>query len=234
MMIEALFKASSLDKRYEKLAHEKMQVLLDTMYIKGVLYHQSILGKKPVQKALLEDYSFLVAALIQAYEVSYKEVYLSLAKTLSTKAIKKFYKGRYWYLSDDGLKVHADMQDKYYKAPINKLLLSLLKIASLTGERSYLELAQKTLHNKSARLKANPSYFPSAIEVVLREKRGLITLKANKSNLIKSKNEIEKIRYPFVLNKSDEKLKGYLACDMKQCFSVDENLINVIIDIESR
>ncbi|MDF1879781.1 thioredoxin domain-containing protein [Sulfurimonas sp. MAG313] len=234
MMIEALFKASVIDEKYMKMAEVKIQSLINKMYLKGVLYHQALSGKIPTQKALLEDYAFLSSALIEGYSKNYDSQYLVLAKHLLDLSIAKFHDGKFWYLSEDGIKVHADMQDKYYKAPINKLLLSLLQMASLSGERKYLTLVEKMLKDKSAVLDTNPSYFPSALQVLLREKRGFITLKAKKTKLIQNKKQIQGIEYPFVINKSDNKVKGYLACDMKQCFSVHENLKKVIKDIENR
>ncbi|PHR57852.1 MAG: thioredoxin domain-containing protein [Arcobacter sp.] len=234
MMIEALFKASAIDVNYTKLAEKRLESLLIKMYTKGILYHQSLSGKKPKQKALLEDYAFLISALIVGYAETYNKQYLFLAKVLSADVLKKFYNGKFWYLSDDKLKIHADMQDKYYKAPVNKMLLSLLKLASLNSQRSYLDIVQKSLKAKSYLLNEDPSYYPSALQVLLREKRGYITLKASSVNLKKSGPFIKEIKYPFVLTKAEEKLKAYLACDMFQCFSINKDLEKVIKIIEKR
>jgi len=234
MMIEALFSASSIDSKYTLLAEKRLSALLFTMYQKGILYHQSLLNTKPKQKALLEDYAFLISALIIGYEMTYQKHYLYLANKLAKESIHKFYDGEFWYLNEDRPKVYADMQDKYYKAPVNKILLSLLQLASLQSERSYLDIVQKSLSSKSYLLNETPSYYASALQVVLREKRGYITLKSSSVNLQKSKNYIEEIKYPFILTKVDEHLKSYLACDMFQCFSMDKELDNVSKMIEKR
>ena len=233
MMIEALFTASDIDQKYLLLAQERMHSLLDKMYIKGVLYHQSLPKSVPVQKALLEDYAFLISALIEGYQHDYNTQYLFLAQTLSDEAITKFYDGKFWYLNgSEEFRVYAGMQDKYYQAPMNKLLSSLLKLASLSGERKYLYLVEKSLSAKSTLFSDFPSRYPSAMQVLLRNKRGYVTLKANKQKLLKVKDR--PIDYPFVLRKASSKIKGYLACDMEQCFAVDEVLENVIRSIESR
>ena len=234
MMIEALFKASKIDVKYQTLAEERLDALILKMHNKGILYHQSLSGKKPKQKALLEDYAFLVSALIQGYEYTYKKQYLYLAKVLSKEAVKKFYDGKFWYLNDDKTKIHADMQDKYYQAPVNKILLSLLQLASLTSQRTYLDIVQKSLETKSYILNEDPSSYASSLQVLLREKRGYITLKSSSSNLYNSKKRISSIVYPFLLTEVDEKLENYLACDIFQCFSVDKELENVIKVIENR
>ena len=234
MMIEALFYASAIDKKYETYAQRSISSLLQTMYLKGTLYHQSLLGRVPVQRALLEDYAFLTAALLRGYEENYDEQYLFLAKLFSDEAVKKFYENKLWYLSDDGLEIGAGMSDKYYTAPMNKMLLSLLKVASLTGERRYLSIVQESLERKSALLHKTPSVFAGAMQVLLREKRGYITLKADKQNLLASKREMRMIRYPFLLGKADAEAKAFLACDMGQCFGINKELKKIISVIETR
>lgn len=233
MMIEALFSAARIDDSYLLLAQKRMRFLLEKMYVKGSLYHQSLPGSTPVQKALLEDYAFLVSALIEGYKHDYNAQYLFLAQKLSDDAIKKFYDGSFWYLNEsEGFRVYAGMQDKYYQAPMNRMLLSLLRLASLTGERKYLYLVEKSLNAKSSLFKEFPARYASAMKVLLRSKIAYVTLKASKEKLLEIKDR--SIDYPFILRKASSEIKGYLACDMEQCFAVDEALENVIKSIENR
>ena len=232
MMIEALFSSAFIDKKYVKLGQERLSALLEMIYVKGVLYHQVLSGKEPKQKALLEDYAFLVSALIKAHEQTYNKQYLYLAKNLSDEAIKKFY-SKQWVLSDDGLNVNADMLDKYYTAAMNKMLMGLLKLANLSGERKYLDIVKQSIKNKSALLKKSPASYASLIQVLLREKKGYVTLKASQKKLEENEKRIAEINYPFVLKKA-EPLKAYLACDMSQCFAIDKDLSKVIKVIEER
>ena len=232
MMIEALFSSSVIDKKYLNLAEKRLAALLDMMYVKGVLYHQVLSGQRPQQKALLEDYAFLVSALIEGYEKSYNRQYLYLARSLSDEAIKKFYKKR-WVLSDDGLRVSADMLDKYYTAAMNKMLMALLKLANLSGDRKYLDRVKESLASHSALLKKSPASYASLMQVFLREKKGYVTLKSSQKKLEQNEKRIAEINYPFVLTKADE-LKAYLACDMSQCFAIEQNLSKLIQVIEER
>ncbi len=232
MMIEALFRSAAIDKKYVKLGNERLMALLRKMYLKGVLYHQTFLEKAPQQKALLEDYAFLISALLEAYKQTYKTEYYYLAKTLSDEAIEKFY-AKQWVLSDDDLRVNADMLDKYYTAAMNKMLRALLKLANLSAERKYLDIVKQTLANTSALLKKEPFSYASLMQVLLREKKGYITLKASQENLEKNTKKIAEINYPFVLKKVAT-IKGYLACDMSQCFAIDQDLRKVIKIIEER
>jgi len=234
MMIEALFLASDVDEKYLVLAEKRVFLLLEMMYTKGVLYHQSLVEKQPKQKALLEDYAFLISALIQGYEKNYNTQYLHLAKVLSNEAIEKLYDGKFWYLSDDSFEVYADMQDRYYKAAVSKLLISFVKLASLDSQRKYLLYAQEYIQKKSSILKENPADFASTIQILLREKRGYVSIKAKKENLQKAREKIENVHYPFVLSKADEGVKTYLACDMLQCFAIEDDITKLIEEIEKR
>ena len=71
MMIKALFSASKIDSKYLSLGNQRLEALLKLMRKGDVLYHQTLLGKKPKQKGLLEDYAFLMDAMIEGYLRTY-------------------------------------------------------------------------------------------------------------------------------------------------------------------
>jgi len=233
MMIKALYCSARVDKRYAALADKRMHALLNKMYIKGVLYHQSLLNKVPQQKALLEDYAFLIAALLEGYQYHYQETYLHLAQQLSDQSLQKFYDAKQWYLNEEGFRVHAGMSDKYYSAPMNIMLMNLLKLAAIKGERKYLLPIWEALEQKSPLIKKNPSAYPSLIQLLLREKKGFVILKANKKRLLQAKEDIKTLRYPFILKKADERLDGYLACDINHCFSVEKTFSGIKKSIDT-
>jgi uncharacterized protein len=234
MMIETLFKLSTIDTHYLALAKSHLEALLSLHYKKNVLYHQSVLGAEVKQKALLEDYAFLIAALVAGYEASFEERYLNLATQLSRQAKRKFYKNSRWYLSDDGLGIVADFQDKYYTAAKNKLLLSLHHLSAIQSDRELHSLVKKSAKNDSALIDAKPLATPSGILVQLALQKGFVTLKANKKNLLEHRNRIQKANIPFIALHSDESLKGFLACDKNQCFAIKSNIDTILKIIEKR
>ncbi len=234
MMILALYRSARVDKKYEVLADKRIHSLLEMMYRKGVLYHQSLAGSPPKQKALLEDYAYLIAALLEGYESHYRQQYLFLAQQLSDEALAKFYEKKQWYLNENGMRISAGMLDKYYSAPMNIMLMNLLKIASLKGDRRYLTVLKQTIDAKSSLISQEPSSYPSAIELVLRERRGFVILKAKREKLNQMKEGIKRIRYPFVLTKADETLSDYLACDIGQCFALEKTFLQIMKRIDNR
>ncbi len=233
MMIEALFKASLIDKKYAQKAQEHLEALLEFMFVRGELYHQSLLGKEATQLGLLEDYSFLISALVAGYEVDFDEEKLTLAEYLLTKALYKFYKKGVWYLSDDDIVVEASTRDKYYTAPLGRMIQNLLKIASLKNSRKYAGVAYTSLEHLQSVLYKKQANAPSLAIAFLMQEMEVVTLKNKKELLQKDRGVIEAIEYPYLLTKA-EALDEYLACTVRSCFAIDKSLEVVKKKIEEK
>ena len=183
MMIEALYSAAIIDPKYEKKADAHLESLKDFLFIKGELFHQSLLGVEPKQKGILEDYSFLISALLSGYEISFKREYLDFAEYLLLKAKSKFYKNGFWYLSDDGLHIKADLRDKYYTSALAKMTQSIIKLAALKASFAYDTLAQDTLKTMNLEIQTSQSNTPASAKAFLMQEYGLVTLKSSLDNL---------------------------------------------------
>ncbi|NOQ31854.1 MAG: DUF255 domain-containing protein [Helicobacteraceae bacterium] len=231
MMIDTLFQVSILDSNYLNLAQIHLNKLLQVHYIKGKLYHHSINGYLPFIDALLEDYAFLISALISAYEATYKHKYLELAVTLTNKAIELFYQDNTWYLSDDNLKIVADLKDKYYTSALGKMLQNLQRLSSLTASLTLQKIANNSLKSINTQLQGKQADAPaSAIAYLMREK-GVVTLKQSRDELLKHRIKIAKIKYPFIVTKV-ENSGLFLACKIGSCFAYSKDFIVIKSDIE--
>ena len=231
MMIKALFSASRIDKKYLTLGEQRLDSLLKIMCKKDVLYHQTLLGKEAKQKALLEDYAFLMDAMIEAYEKTYDKKYLSKLERLATETLSQFYKNRQWLLSDDGIEALADFDDRYYTSALSVMLENLLRLSSLSESLGYSEIVQETIKNLGAVLQRSPAQAPKLLHTFLRLELGDVIIKSTKEKLQKSRKEIESMRYPFVLSKPEESDK-YLACRVNSCFDYDANITVLIEKVE--
>ncbi len=231
LMIEALFKASLIDEKYALKAQQHLDALKEFMFDKGELHHQSLIGLKPIQKGLLEDYSFLISALIAGYEVDYKSEKLDFAEYLLSRAKSKFYKNGVWYLSDDKLNIRADLKDKYYSSALGKMSQNIIRVASLKASFKYEELALKTLASINADIEKLQSDAPASATAFMMQKIGVVTLKSSKKRLKKRSLDIEMIKHPYVLTKF-QKDERYLACTMRSCFSIKNEYEDIKKDIE--
>jgi len=231
MMIKALFVASKIDKKYLSLATKRLGTLLDLMRREEVLYHQTLLGHIPTQKALLEDYAFLMDALIVGYERTYDEKYLSLAQTLAKEALKTFYRNKHWYLSDDGIEAFADFDDRYYTSALSQMLENFVRLSSLTEDLKYNGVVRETLENMGAILENNPAYASKLVHTFLRLEKGDIIIHARQEKLRIAKKVLDKVMYPFLLSKVQES-DEYLACKTSMCFAHDKNISKLIEKIK--
>ena len=231
LMIKALFKASIIDIKYAQMAEKSLDALIKKMFIKGELYHQTLLDIQPKQKGLLEDYSFLISALIAGYEVDYEDSKLAFATYLLQKAQRKFYKKGVWYLSDDGVEVRADLLDKYYVSPLSNMLINIIKLASLKSSFKYEKLAKKILKSKEGRLSQELSDLPALAKAYLMMKQDFVTIKSNRKNLYENRLEVKKIIYPYILTKKED-YEEYLACTLRRCFSKEKELKLIIETIK--
>ncbi|WP_309496399.1 thioredoxin domain-containing protein [Sulfurovum sp.] len=227
MMIKALLLASKVEKRYLALGIKRLEYLWTLMRKEKVLYHQTLLGKAPRQKALLEDYAFLIDALIEAYERTYNKQYLEQATQLTQEAVHQFYKKQQWFLSNDGIEALADFDDKYYTSSLSLMLENLVRLASLTEDLEYNKIVKNTMKQNVPTLETTPTNTAKLLHTFLRLEKGDVIIKAPKKKLQKSENEIESIDYPFILSKSEESDK-YLACRVSSCFAYDSNLTKLI------
>ncbi|TET88353.1 MAG: thioredoxin domain-containing protein, partial [Sulfurovum sp.] len=222
MMIKALFSASKLDSKYLSLADQRLKALLKLMRKGDVLYHQTLLGKEPKQEGLLEDYAFLMDAMIEGYLITYNKTYLTQLEALAKEAISKFYKNKQWYLSDDGIQALADFDDRYYTSALSVMFESLVRLASLTEQLDYNEIVKESIKHSGAVLETNPAKAPKLLHTFLRFKMGDVIIKSNAKKLQNVRKQIEALKYPFVLSKTEESDK-YLACRVNSCFAYDTN-----------
>jgi uncharacterized protein YyaL (SSP411 family) len=231
MMIKALFVVSKIDNMYLGLAQKRLEGLLSLMLKDDILYHQTLFEEKPKQKALLEDYAFLMDALIEGYSRTYNKKYLQLCETLAQEAIKSFYRNKRWYLSNDGIEARADFDDKYYTSALSQMLENLVRLGSLNNNLAFLEIVKETIKNHAEVLDRYPSSASKLVDTFLRLEKGDIIIHANKEKLLLAQEKIDNMRYPFVLSKV-QKSDEYLACKRTMCFAHDKNITKLIDKIE--
>ena len=215
LMIKALFEAGKyIDETYSKEALSSLDALLKNLYKDEILYHQMVFSKPLKIKALLEDYSFLISALIEAYEYSFNKDYLNFALKFTNEALEKFYKER-WYLSDDDFKTLAAMEDSSYRSPASVMIENIFILSSLKENLALYEKAKEMLIKNASFINSYPSAYPTLIKVYLEDKIKIITIKSSKENLLKI--DRRKIKRPFVYLLCSNN-KNYLACYVDSCF----------------
>ena len=232
LLIKSLFKASDIKSDLKEKGLNSLDALMRKVYIDGKLYHQVLLGKKPKIEANLEDYSFLISALISAYEVTYDDSFLAKANKFAKEAISKFYLDDKWYASLKPFKVRASFDGNAYVSPLGVMVDNLLKLALFKEELSYETMAKKSIKDNSELLLKYPSNFPQAVLDMLAYKKGYIIVKTKKKPLEELKKSLEtKLSYPFILYKATSDT-NYLACKVDVCFAFSKEKDVIISKIE--
>jgi len=218
MMISALFKASEFEEKYKNEAIKTLDSLLDVMY-KDKLYHSYNKNENAKKEALLEDYAYLIRALIDGYEHTFNEKYLDFAKRL-TKEVKEF-KGEIWYMNRSHT-IKADFSDSAYASSISVLASDFLDLALLEFDLELKHKAENIIENGSYFINNYPLYYPSITKAYL---------KSQKAFVIKTKSpkfEIENI-YPYVLFKEGE---DFEVCTYDRCIKCSSDFSEIVQEIQ--
>lgn len=175
----------------------------------------------------------MIAALIAAYETHYEENDLALASQLMDQAIFRFYRQGIWLQADDSLEVKVELKDKYYTSGFGKIIQNLLRMALLTENLSYQEIAENSLRYKNAEILSRGSRVPSSTRALLMSQKGILALKHTKERLLKKRSQIRSLKYPYLLTKVYPESKAFLVCSVDRCFAYDENLSSLLQKIDS-
>lgn len=133
--------------------------------------------------AYLDDYAFLLMALIEVYETTCKEVYLQQAITLAGDMRELFgdhNEGGFYFYGNDGEELIARPKEIYDGAiPSGNSVaaLALQKLADITDNRSFSKLAEQLLEHfagEVSRYAAGYTYFMMAVDYYVAKKLKIV------------------------------------------------------------
>ncbi len=223
LLIHGLFVASDLDPAYGRLGVETLTALRRALDINGTLYHQKLPGRAPKVPALLEDYSFTVAAAIDAYEFTQDPAWLTWAEDLFVRAKRRFESGGVWYDAQGAFRNPLTLEGGSYRSPLAVLADDALRLAALREKLEFQQIAEEILRRESQVLAAYPQAAPMGVLAWLADRYGYVVVKAPAPKLAKLRGEVaRKTRYPFLLYKRVEEAL-YQACRVDRCFLYDRD-----------
>ncbi len=233
LYIKALFKvAKYVDNSYVKDAITSLDALISNLYIKDELYHQVLIGKSPKVKGYLEDYAFLISALLDAYEIDYDSKYIKLATTLKQKAIQKFYKDGKWMMSDDSFESGAAFYDASYRSAVSVMVENIIKLSIFDESIKEFNFAKESLKSINANIAQSPNQYPYAMKAYIQTLLSPVIIKSTKANLLKYRRDIDTIRYPYTVTKPTSD-SNFIACKVDRCFGVANSIEEIVKKIES-
>jgi uncharacterized protein YyaL (SSP411 family) len=166
-MIAALAKAAVVldDKKFIEVAEKALTFILETMTDeKEGLFHRYKDGDVAIG-AFLDDYAYLVWALLEMYEASFKPEYLEQAKNLTLDLIENFWDekdGGFFFTGTHSEKLLVRKKDAYDGAmPSGNSVaaLNLVRLARFLGDPKLEEKAAETIKAFSGIVPRAPSGF---------------------------------------------------------------------------
>jgi uncharacterized protein YyaL (SSP411 family) len=165
LMIAALAKASSVfaEPRHLQASVKAADFILEKMRDEnGTLYHRYAKSEKAID-GFLDDYAFLVWGLLEIYEAGFEDAYLRAAVELTETMISRFWDeedGGFYFTAkgaENAVPRRKEVYDGALPSGNSVALLNLLRLALLTGDSKYRELASRVIRVFSEDVKRSPA-----------------------------------------------------------------------------
>ncbi len=165
LMISAFAKASQVFEKpeYMETAKRAADFLLERMRRPdGRVLRTYSQGSEPKLNAYLEDYSFVIDALVSLYEATFETKWIESALQMVDVMVDQFWDdadGGFFYTGRDHEQLIArtkDPHDSSIPSANSKAVTALLRLAKLTGRDDLMSKAEKTLHLFEKLLSTSP------------------------------------------------------------------------------
>jgi len=185
LMLGAFARAAAVlgEPRYLEAAEKNLRFIRETLWANGAgktdpsLFHRWRDGQSD-RVQLLEDYAFLLSGVIEFYETTLEPEYLDFAVDLAAAMLEKFAdagNGGFWQSAASSKNLILRLKDDYDGAEPSGnsvAVLSLLKLAAITGQKRFAAAADATLGLFAGRLQKVPqamSFLLQALDFWLQE-----------------------------------------------------------------
>ena len=211
LMIAALAKGGYVfnDKKYVNIAEKAMKFILETLKDeKGHLLHR-FREKSAEIGAYIDDYSFLIWALLELYEATFDTLYLKQASNLIDIQINQFWDnniGGFYFTAKDGedlITRQKEIYDGAIPSGNSVSMLNLLRFSQITGDQEYERKADVISRVFAESVRNNPfahAFLMIAVDFAIGPTYSLvISGDSGKDDTIKL---LESIRKEFLPNKT--------------------------------
>jgi len=146
-------------KEYRESAEKAMDFILDKMQKKDSSLYHTYKDEEAKINAYLDDYAFMIDALMRLYEIGSGNKYLFKAKELTDFAISKFIdkkSGMFFFTSsDDEVLVTRKIEifDNVIPASNSVMARDLFKISHYFLDNKYKTISEQMLHNTQSKFK---------------------------------------------------------------------------------
>src|SRR5256886_1601290 len=211
---------------YLEMADKALAFLLDRAYKNGRLF-RTVTGGIGRLNGYLDDYAFLTAALIDAFEATAKPAYLDKARELTAVLIEQFWNpqtGGCFFTGTDHEQILQRMktgEDSAIPSGNAVATMNFLRLFHYTGEQPYLDKAEQTLRLFRTHMDHNPFGMSSmlcALDFYFSKPKEIVVI--GKPDTPEMKDLLAKIASRYVPNKTlvlaDRGGSGYVPAEGKR------------------
>ena len=173
MMISAFAKGYRIsgDEKYLDISVNAVRYFSEQFSKHGFI-HRTFKNNIPKLNGYLDDYAYLVNALIDVFEITSESYFLEMGQTIATYMIEHF-----WNEKENSFYFTADTHESLIVRPKNYYDLSvpsgnsvasnaLLKLHHLTHEEKFLKMTEKILESNGTSAAENPFAFGYLLNVM--------------------------------------------------------------------
>lgn len=237
MMIKALTNTAQVldNPSYYQSAKKAAEFILNNLIaIDGGLYRNYKNGKANIQ-GFLDDYAFMIDALIALYETDFDEKWLTEAKKLSNYVLDNFKDAEnemFFYTASNGEELIArkhEVMDNVIAASNSVMAQNLQKLGLFYDDENYSEKASAMLKSVLPRIKAYGSAYSNWCIQLLNEVYGINEIAVVGNAIETTKKELNKFyipnkitlggtksELPLLKDKESQETKIYI-CRNKTC-----------------
>ncbi len=209
LMISGVFDAYQTlgNPSYLTMAENALDFLFTVAYKNGHLYRTVTNGHGKLN-GYLDDYAFLVAALLDAHESTFNDKYLAMARELTSVMVERFWDphagGCFFTANNHETLIQRMKSGSDGPIPSGNAVatMNFLRLFSLTGEQTYHDRAEKTLKLFRAEMATNgygSAAMLNALDVYL-EKPKEIVIVGDRTDPV-TRGLVTKIHHTYIPNK---------------------------------
>ncbi|WP_026899189.1 thioredoxin domain-containing protein [Daejeonella oryzae] len=179
-----------------------IQNLSDNQQLKRVFDPRKNKVNPTRENAFLDDYAFVIEALIGLYEVTFDEKWLEHAKSYLDYSIQNYFdeeSGMFFYTSARGEQLIArkqEIMDNVIPASNSVMAHNLIKLARFYDNETYYSKAIQMLRNVKPHIKTYPSGYSNWASLLLNEVFGVFEIAITGSHAELRRAELEKHYIP--------------------------------------
>jgi uncharacterized protein YyaL (SSP411 family) len=205
LMLYALLDAYEVfeEEDFLQMARENLDYLWKNFYRKKTLYH-SLKNPQTGIQAFLDDYAFLIRALIRFYQISFDNNHLNMANELMQTVIRDFSDldspfFSYTKTKETFVAKHIELSDHVIPSANAVMAHNLMYLGKLLAIASYEDRAEKMLAAIMEKSSQQPAYFAHWNQVVLYKEYGFFEVVICGKEAMKIRKEFNSRYLPNVL-----------------------------------